>query len=121
MPLFPLPISALANSGKFIKFRNFFDNMKRRKSSNEAKKEIYDTFKRAEQAFPDKEEANKIVKKARRIAMKHQIRLPKELKRKFCRHCYAYLQPGVNLRVRTREGMIVYYCLECRKFMRFPK
>ncbi|MFH1317332.1 MAG: ribonuclease P [Candidatus Woesearchaeota archaeon] len=68
----------------------------------------------------DKELANKYVKKARRLQMKHKIRLPRELKRRFCKHCYNLFVAGKSLRVRTREGHVVYYCLECKKYMRFP-
>ncbi len=68
----------------------------------------------------DKKSADRYVALARRIAMKLNLRLPSTQKRKFCRHCGCYLRPGVNLRVRTREGKLVYYCLECKKFWRMP-
>ncbi len=74
-------------------------------------------FKEAELA--DKKLANRYVKLARKIAMKVNLKFPKNLKRKFCKHCYCYLRPGVNCRVRVREKMVVYYCLECKRFMRF--
>jgi len=68
----------------------------------------------------DKNLANKYVKIARKICMKHKIKLPKDLKRRFCKHCYSYLVPGKNLRIRNQKGKIVYYCLECKKYTRFP-
>ena len=78
-------------------------------------------FKEAASAFKkDKKLANKHVRSARKTAMKVKIRIPANLKRKFCKHCYSYLKPGINCRVRTHEGKVVYYCLECKKFMRFP-
>lgn len=64
--------------------------------------------------------ANSYVKEARKTAMKYRIRIPPDLKRKFCKHCYKYLVPGKNLRVRTRKHYVIYYCLECKKHMRFP-
>lgn len=64
--------------------------------------------------------ANRYVSLARKTAMKFKIRLPSEYKRSFCKHCYASLVPGKNLRVRTRQGKLVYYCLECKKFWRKP-
>ncbi|MBM3229991.1 ribonuclease P [Candidatus Parvarchaeota archaeon] len=57
---------------------------------------------------------------ARKIAMKFRIRLPAELKRKFCRHCHSFLMPGRNCRIRAHQGKMVYYCLNCKKHMRFP-
>ncbi len=68
----------------------------------------------------DKKLANRYVYIARRIAMKLNIRLPSELKRRFCRHCYSYLVPGVNLSVRIKDGKLVYYCHECRRYYRIP-
>lgn len=62
--------------------------------------------------------ANRYVQLARKIAMKVNLRFPRELKRKFCKHCYNYFQSG-NYRVRTRDKMVVYYCLNCKKYMRF--
>jgi len=60
------------------------------------------------------------IKLARKVAMKARIRIPPDLKRKFCKHCYRFLKPGVNCRVRTRKVKVVYYCLNCKKYMRFP-
>lgn len=64
--------------------------------------------------------ANRYVKLARENAMKVKVRIPSKYKRRFCKHCYAYLVPGANLRVRTQRGKVVYYCLNCKKYMRFP-
>ncbi len=62
--------------------------------------------------------ADKLVKKARKIGMKINLKLPRELKRKFCKHCNTYFKSG-NYRVRTRNKTVVYYCLTCKKYMRF--
>ena len=64
--------------------------------------------------------ANKYVKNARKIAMKVNLTIPRELKRKYCKHCYSYLKPGVNARVRIKK-MVVYTCFNCKKYMRFKK
>jgi ribonuclease P protein subunit RPR2 len=78
-------------------------------------------FKEAKDVFSkDKALANRYVKLARELGMKYKVRIPSNLKRRFCKHCYHYLMPGVNLRVRTREGKVVYYCLDCKKYSRFP-
>lgn len=68
----------------------------------------------------DKALANRYVALARRIAMKLNVRLPSELRRKYCRHCQAFLMPGRNCRVRLREGKVVYLCRECRHMTRLP-
>jgi ribonuclease P protein subunit RPR2 len=86
-----------------------------------ARERIKKLFEEANTVFlEDKKLANKYIKLARKIAMKFNLRLPRGYKRKFCKYCYSYLKPGVNLRVRTKDKKVVYYCLECKKFMRFP-
>ena len=86
-----------------------------------AKERIAILFQQAEKIFPkDKALANRYVTLARKIAMKVKIHLPLPLKRRFCKHCYHYLQPGVNARVRTRGGKVIISCFECKNFMRIP-
>ena len=57
---------------------------------------------------------------ARKVAMKARVRIPSDLKKKFCKHCYRFLRPGVNCRVRTKGSKVIYYCFNCKKYMRFP-
>ena len=94
---------------------------RKQKQKTIAQERIEILFIQAKEIFnKDKLLANSYVKLARSIAMKYKVRIPKERKRQFCKHCYSYLFPGKNLRVRARKGKIVYSCLECKKFMRFP-
>lgn len=96
--------------------------MKRKQSIEKqkkiAKERINLLFSKADQS--SKKLADRYVTMARKIAMKLNLRLSSHLKRKFCKHCGCYLIPGKNLRVRTRNGKLVYYCSECRKFWRKP-
>jgi len=86
-----------------------------------AKKRISLLFRLAKEHFrEDSKLSDKYVKMARRIAMKHKIRLPSELKKRFCKNCHAYLVPGINCRVRIHKHRIIYYCFGCRHFMRHP-
>lgn len=64
--------------------------------------------------------ANKHVKEARRIAMKSKVRIPVQLKRRFCKKCGAYFVPGKTYRVRMNDKKVVYTCLMCKSLMRFP-
>lgn len=66
----------------------------------------------------NKEIANKFVIKALRLSMKYKLKIPSPYKRNFCKYCHSFLIPGQNLRVRTQEGKLVYYCLECKKHWR---
>ena len=86
-----------------------------------ARERIQTLFKEAEKAFKNnKGLANRYVTLARKLAMKARIRIPPQLKRKFCKHCYKFLMPGVNARIRTRDGKVIISCLECKKFTRIP-
>lgn len=97
-----------------------FYRKKAGKNKEIALERIKALFKESDKVFKEnKALANRYVTLARKMAMKHKARIPKELKRKFCKHCYKYLKPGINLKVRTRKGKVVYCCMECGKYMRF--
>ena len=77
-------------------------------------------FKLAEESFKkNPERAKRYVSLARKISTKIKVRIPSVYKRKFCKKCNNYLQPGVNCRIRTRENMLVYSCLNCKNISRF--
>gem|GEM_PF-2066701 len=54
------------------------------------------------------------VRKARTLAMRYRKRIPIPWNRRYCRSCNAYWVPGVNMRQRVRNGVIVYRCLACQ-------
>lgn len=56
----------------------------------------------------------------RQIAMSTKIRLPRDIKRSYCKHCYSVFAPPVNCRVRLQKSKVVYYCSSCKKFTRIP-
>ncbi|SDF95368.1 ribonuclease P protein component 4 [Halorientalis regularis] len=63
--------------------------------------------------------ARAYVRRARRVAERNRLSLPPEFKRFTCDRCDAYLQPGVNARVRTRDGHVVVTC-DCGGHARYP-
>ena len=86
-----------------------------------ARERILELFKQAELRFKKNPElSDRYVEIARKISMKYKVKIPKELKRRFCKHCFNYLFPGVNSRVRLTQKKVVYYCFNCKKYMRFP-
>jgi ribonuclease P protein subunit RPR2 len=94
-------------------------NILKQKLKEKAQKDILNFIDLAKQSFKtDRKKSNLYAHKIRVLAMKHNIRLPKNIKKQFCKHCYAYLVPGVNCRVRTREGKLIYYCMECKNYSR---
>lgn len=82
---------------------------------------IHALFAQAERCFAEnKALAHRYMRMARRIAMKYKMAFPLSLKRQICKHCHHYLVQGVNCRVRLTQGKVVYYCMDCKHFMRFP-
>jgi len=76
-----------------------------------------------EMIHEDPELAQRYVEIARRIAMRAQVRLPRQYRRLVCRHCKGFIVPGVNCRVRLqprREPHVVITCLRCGGHMRIP-
>ncbi|MCJ7572279.1 MAG: ribonuclease P [Candidatus Thermoplasmatota archaeon] len=57
---------------------------------------------------------------ARKISMKYLVPIPNEYKRCFCKHCYCYLLPDVNSRFRIKNGKIIIFCKNCKKYTRIP-
>ncbi len=91
------------------------------KQKDIAQERIKTLFQEAQKIFSQNPAlAHRYVTLARNIAMKVKVRIPLELKRRFCKHCYKYLQPGVNARVRVSNGKVIISCFECKKFMRIP-
>jgi ribonuclease P protein subunit RPR2 len=71
----------------------------------------------------DPELAQRYVQIARKIAMRTQLRLPKEYRRLICRKCKSFILPGVNCRIRIqqrREPHMVITCLNCGGHSRIP-
>jgi len=65
------------------------------------------------------ERAREYVRRARRIAERHRLRLPRPFARSICRSCDTFLVPGRNARVRTRSGHVVVTC-DCGAQARYP-
>ncbi|MBI2101810.1 ribonuclease P [Candidatus Woesearchaeota archaeon] len=94
---------------------------KSNKTQRIAKARINLLFRLAKEHFrEDSKLSDKYVKMARRIAMKHKIRMPSSLKKQFCKSCHRFLVPGANCRVRIHKHRIIYYCIGCKHFMRHP-
>lgn len=67
----------------------------------------------------DQERAREYVRRARRIAQRHRLSLPRAFERFTCDACDAYLLPGRNARVRTQSGHVVVTC-DCGAQARYP-
>ena len=65
------------------------------------------------------ERARRYVRRARRIAERNRLELPREFVRRTCDRCAAYLRPGKNARVRLQDGHVVVTC-DCGEQARYP-
>ena len=69
-----------------------------------AAERINELFRQADIRFKSNPAlSDRYVEIARKIAMKYKVRIPRELKRRFCKHCHKYIVPGANCRVRLTE------------------
>jgi len=78
------------------------------KDNNKLLKEIKELF----ETSPSKEK----IKEARKKAMRVNLKLPVDLRRKFCHHCNSLLKG----RIRLKKGKKVSFCENCKKFTRIP-
>ncbi len=100
---------------------SFLDFMAKPGFKRIAKQRMEELFTLADSIFgEDIVLANRYVHLARKMAMRYKLRIPRNLKRKFCKHCYVYLRAGVNSRIRVQNGKIIIFCNKCKKFTRIP-
>ncbi|MBW2991925.1 ribonuclease P [Candidatus Woesearchaeota archaeon] len=77
-------------------------------------------FNEARSAFKNEPKlSDRYVELARKIAMKSKVRIPRHLKRQFCKHCHSFLIPSKNCTVRLQKSRVIYTCHNCNKIMRF--
>lgn len=67
----------------------------------------------------DEDRAREYVRRARRIAERNRLRLPREFVRFTCDSCDVYLIPGKNARVRLQNGHVALTC-DCGTVSRHP-
>lgn len=64
--------------------------------------------------------SKRYIQLARAIGMRYRVRIPRYLKMRLCKGCYALLIPGKNARVRLRGEYMTTTCLRCGQHMRHP-
>ena len=79
---------------------------------------LHDLARKATASGHD-ERAREYVRRARRLAERNRIGLPREFTYFTCDACDAYLIPGKNARVRLQDGHIVVTC-DCGEQARYP-
>ncbi|HUU89360.1 MAG TPA: ribonuclease P [Candidatus Glassbacteria bacterium] len=62
--------------------------------------------------------AQNYAEKARKIAMKARVRIPRKWRFRFCNKCKMYLYPGISSRVRIKSGKpsrVTLHCNNCEQ------
>jgi ribonuclease P protein subunit RPR2 len=88
-----------------------------------AKERIEILFRLAEKEFKKyPERSRRYIQLARKIGLRYNVRLPKEVKRKFCKNCNSLLIPGTTEQVRidSKTKTVARKCLKCNKVFRYP-
>lgn len=70
-------------------------------------------------AAGEEDRARSYVRRARRVAERHRLRLPRSFERSTCDACDTYLRYGHNARSRTQSGHVVVTCA-CGAQSRYP-
>ncbi len=88
-----------------------------------AKERIKILLELAEKEFKaHPERSRRYIQLARKIGLRYNVRLSKELKRKFCKNCNSLLVPGLSsqVRIKSKEKIVEIKCLNCGKVYRYP-
>jgi ribonuclease P protein subunit RPR2 len=86
-----------------------------------ARERIEVLLSRALALFPgEMAESRRCIAIARKISTRQRVRIPRELRRLFCRKCSELLVPGYTGRVRIHSGKVIVTCLSCGKQKRYP-
>ena len=111
-----------------VKAKGAFANLSNRRGKPEwqqsiAKERIAILFREALLAAKTGryDRANRYVFLARKLAMKYNVKMEREQRRKFCHKCYHYLH-AKNLKVRTnpKTKAVEITCLDCKHVNRYP-
>jgi ribonuclease P protein subunit RPR2 len=80
---------------------------------------IEELFRLAEDTYQSEPElSKKYLELARKISLRVRVKMPKELKMRYCKNCFTPLMAG-NCRVRIKKGRVVYTCLNCGNIKRY--
>lgn len=68
------------------------------------------------------ERSHRYAELARKISMRYNVKIPKQLKGRLCNYCYRYLVPGKNCMVRSNSAhqAMEIRCISCDKVSRYP-
>jgi len=88
-----------------------------------AKERISILFEAAKRAFRKQPERSKrYIELLRKIGLRYNLRLPKQIKRNFCKNCNQLLIPSVTstIKIDKYTKVVIIKCLNCGKIYRYP-
>jgi ribonuclease P protein subunit RPR2 len=88
-----------------------------------AKERIQILFDLAKKEFKKHPERSKrYIQLLRKIGLRYNVRLPKEIKRSFCKNCNSLLIPSLSAEVRLNKKTktVNIRCKNCNKIYRYP-
>lgn len=65
------------------------------------------------------ERSDRYVHIARQISTRHRVRMPRHLKKLFCKNCGSFIS-ATGARTRLRQGLLTTTCLHCGRVARRP-
>ncbi len=63
--------------------------------------------------------ARRYVEHMLNLSTKYNVRIPRYMKRNFCKKCHTFLIPGKTAQVRLKKGKVVIKCLRCGTYRRY--
>jgi ribonuclease P protein subunit RPR2 len=66
------------------------------------------------------ERPNRYVELALKISKKYNTSIPLKWKRRYCKSCHKFLQPGINSKIRLSNNQVNIKCLECNHILHIP-
>jgi ribonuclease P protein subunit RPR2 len=88
-----------------------------------AKERIEKLMELARKEFEQRpERSERYVGLAKKIGMRYTVRLPRDMKREFCKSCNVLLVPGRTSQVRidSRKRAIIIKCKKCNRIYKIP-
>ncbi|MDD4650782.1 MAG: ribonuclease P [Methanothrix sp.] len=93
------------------------DGQKARELALQRMERLFILAEEAHAAHPER--SDRYVQIARKISSRTRVRMPRQLKRLFCRHCGGFLSAAAS-KVRLREGVLTTTCMLCGQQTRRP-
>lgn len=79
---------------------------------------LFELARKSLEKYPER--SKRYVELLRKIGLRYNIRLRKNIKRSICKNCNQLLIPGKTATVRLNKKTIIVKCLECGKIYRYP-